>query len=305
MPIASLRGLVSVISIAIPGLRGIGAVPVLRQTLSRFLAHDMVTHARAVTFQVLFSFFPFVILFMALLGYLEIASLFDYLRRQSEVFFLRQTAPQMNAIIDQLQQRRHGMLSFGIVFALWASSSAMRAMMNAMNVVYGVREERPLWKRYLLSVLATLAVGAALAFAVTLLLVRPAAMAVLAEDLGLPHWWAGMWAWYLRWPAVLLLLTAVVTVIYWITPDVEQRFRFVTPGAVIAVLVWFGASLGFDFYVRNIGSYDRLYGSVGTAVVLLLYFFLTSFILLFGAELNAAIEHLDPAGKNPGDRSVD
>lgn len=128
-------------------------------------------------------------------------------------------------------------------------------------------------------------------------------MAVLAEDPGLPHWWAGMWAWYLRWPAVLLLLTAVVTVIYWVAPDVEQRFQFVTPGAFIAVLVWFGASLGFDFHVRNIGSYDRLYGSVGTAVVLL-YFFLTSFILLFGVEPNAAIAHLDPDGKNPGDRSA-
>lgn len=295
---------VSVIIIAIPGLRGIGAAAVLKRASSRFMEHDMPTHARAVTFQVLFSFFPFVILFMALLGFLEMSSIFDYLRRQSEVFFLRQTGPQMNAIIDQLQQRRHGMLSFGIVFALWAASSAMRAMMNAMNVIYGVREGRPAWKRYLASVLVTLAVGSALACAVTLLLVRPAAMAVLAEDLGLPRWWAGMWAWYLRWPAVVLLLTAVVTTIYWIAPDVEQRFRFVTPGAVIAVLAWLAASLAFDFYVRNIGDYDRLYGSVGTAVVLLLYVFLTAFILLFGAELNAAVEHLDPGGKNPGERAA-
>lgn len=292
-------------NMAIPGLRGIALAGLLKRTSSQFIAHDMVTHARAVTFQVLFSFCPFVILFMALLGYLEMSSLFDYLRRQSDVFFLRQTAPQMNAVIDQLQQRRHGMLSFGIVFALWASSSAMRAMMNAMNVIYGVREERPVWKRYLLSILTTLAVGVVLAAAVTLLLVRPEAIALLAEDLGLPHWWAGMWAWYLRWPAILLLLTTAVTVIYWAAPDVEQRFQFVTPGAVIAVLVWFGASLAFDFYVRNIGDYDRLYGSVGTAVVLLLYFFLTSFILLFGAELNAAVECLDPDGKNPGDKTVD
>lgn len=264
----------------------------------------MATHARAVTFQVLFSLFPFVILFMALLGFFELSNLFDWLRRQSEVFLLSSTAPQMNSIMDQLQQRRHGMLSFGIVFALWASSSAMRSLMNALNVVYGVREGRPVWKRYLLSIVTTVVVGTMLAGAVTLLLVRPTAIATLAEHLGLAQWWAGLWAWWLRWPAIVLLLTATVTVVYWTAPDVEQRFQFVTPGAFVAVLTWFVASLGFDFYVRNIGNYDRVYGSIGTAVVLLLYFFISSLILLFGAELNAAVEHFAPSGKNAGDKTM-
>lgn len=292
------------ISFAIPGLRGVSPLKLLRHAWAQFQAHDMATHARAVTFQVLFSLFPFVILFMALLAFLELTNLFDWLRRQSEVFLLKGTAPQINAIIDQLQQRRHGMLSFGIVFAMWASSSAMRSMMNALNVVYGVREGRSLWKRYLLSILTTLVVGFALAVVVALLLVRPAAIATLAEHLGLAHWWAGLWAWWLRLPAIMLLLTATVTVVYWAAPDVEQRFDFVTPGAFVAVLAWFAASLGFDFYVRNIGNYDRVYGSVGTVVVLLLYFFLSSLILLFGAELNAALEHNAPSGKNPGDKTL-
>ena len=292
------------ISFAIPGLRGVSPSKLVRHAWAQFKAHDMATHARAVTFQVLFSLFPFVILLMALLAFLELTNLFDWLRRQSEVFLLKGTAPQINSIIDQLQQRRHGMLSFGIVFALWASSSAMRSMMNALNVVYGVSEGRPLWKRYLLSILTTLVVGFALAAAVTLLLVRPAAIATLAEHLGLAHWWAGLWAWWLRLPAIVLLLTATVTVVYWAAPDVEQRFDFVTPGAFVAVLAWFAASLGFDFYVRNIGNYDRVYGSVGTVVVLLLYFFLSSLILLFGAELNAALEHNAPSGKNPGDKTM-
>lgn len=272
--------------------------------MAHFVTHDMTTHARAVTFQVLFSLFPFVILFMALLGFLQLSNVFDWLRRQSEVFLLTNTAPQMNSIIDQLQQRRHGMLSFSLVFATWASSSAMRSMMNALNVVYGVCEGRPLWKRYLLSILTTLVVGVMLAAAFTLLLVRPAAIATLAEHLGLAHWWAVLWAWWLRWPVILLALTATVTVVYWAAPDVEQRFQFVTPGAFVAVLAWFAASMGFDFYVRNVGNYDRVYGSVGTVVVLLLYFFISSLILLFGAELNAALEHHAPSGKSPGDKTM-
>ena len=91
--------------------------------------------------------------------------------------------------------------------------------------------------------------------------------------------------------------------IYWSSPDVEQRFRFIVPGAFIAVLALGTASFAFDFYVRNIGKYDRLYGSVGTAVALMLYLFISTFILLFGAELNAAVEHLAPDGKNSGDRA--
>ncbi len=289
----------------IPGLRGVSPHSLLKRAISQFLVHDMQTHARAVTYQVLFSLFPFIIFFMALLGYFDLSNLFDWLRRRSEVFFLTQTAPQMNSIMDQLQQRRMGMLSFGVGFSIWASSSAMRSMMKALNVVYGVKEERPAWKRYALSVITTLVVGTTLATAVTLLLVRPAAMQALAQYFGVDPMFAAVWSWWLRWPAIVLLLTATVTVVYWIAPDVEQRFQFVTPGAFLAVLVWCAASFAFDFYVRNVGEIDQIYGSVGTAIVLLLYFFISAFILLLGAELNAAVEFYAPAGKNAGDKTMD
>ena len=288
----------------IPGLDGTSPRKLAKRAISQFLAHDMMTHARAVTFQVLFAFFPFIIFFMALLGFLDLSNLFDWLRRRSEGFFMAQTVPQINVILDQLQQRRAGLLSFGMVFSIWAASSAMRSMMKALNVVYGVKEQRPLWKRYGGSVLTTLVVGISLAIAVTLLLVQPQAMQALAQYLGLHRAFAALWSWWLRWPTIFLLLTATVTVIYWAAPDVEQRFRFVTPGAFVAVLAWSAASFAFDFYVRNIGEYDRLYGNVGTAVVLLLYFFISTFIVLFGAEINAAVEHFAPAGKNSGEKSL-
>ena len=289
----------------IPGLRGVSPPSLLKRAISQFLVHDMQTHARAVTYQVLFSLFPFIIFFMALLGFFDLSNLFDWLRRRSEVFFLTQTAPQMNSIMDQLQQRRLGMLSFGVGFSLWASSSAMRSMMKALNVVYGVKEARPAWKRYALSMMTTLVVGTTLATAVTLMLVRPTAMQTLAQHFGVDPMFATVWSWWLRWPAIVLLLTATVTVVYWIAPDVEQRFQFVTPGAFLAVLVWCAASLAFDFYVRNVGKFDQIYGSVGTAIVLLLYFFISSVILLLGAELNAAVEFYAPAGKNAGDKTMD
>lgn len=289
----------------IPGLRGASSRSLLKRTISQFLVHDMQTHARAVTYQVLFSLFPFIIFFIALLGFFDLSNLFDWLRRRSEVFFLMQTAPQMNVILDQLQQRRHGMLSFGVGFSLWASSSAMRSMMKALNVVYGVKEGRPAWKRYAVSVVTTLVVGTTLAMAVTLLLVRPTAMQALFQHFGVDPVFAALWSWWLRWPAIVLLLTATVTVVYWAAPDVEQRFQFVTPGAFLAVLVWGVASIAFGYYVRNVSNFDQVYGSVGTVIVLLLYFFISAFILLFGAELNAAVEFYAPTGKNAGDKTMD
>lgn len=289
----------------IPGLRGASSRSLLKRTISQFLVHDMQTHARAVTYQVLFSLFPFIIFFIALLGFFDLSNLFDWLRRRSEVFFLMQTAPQMNVILDQLQQRRHGMLSFGVGFSLWASSSAMRSMMKALNVVYGVKEGRPAWKRYAVSVVTTLVVGTTLATAVTLLLVRPTAMQALFQHFGVDPIFAALWSWWLRWPAIVLLLTATVTVVYWAAPDVEQRFQFVTPGAFLAVLVWCIASIAFGYYVRNVSNFDQVYGSVGTAIVLLLYCLISAFILLFGAELNAAVEFHAPTGKNAGDKTMD
>ena len=287
----------------LPSLHGTAPGSVLKRAAAQFVAQDMLTHVRAVTYQVLFSFFPFILFFMALLGFLDLSNLFDWLRRRSEIFFLAQTAQQFNVIMDQLQQRREGMLSFGMLFSVWASSSAMRSLMKALNVVYGVGERRPVWKRYSSSVLSTLVVGISMATAVTLLLVRPQALQALAQFMGLPFSAAVLWSWWLRWPVIFLLLTATVIVIYWTAPDVKQRLHFIAPGAFVAVAAWSAASFVFDYYVRNIGEYDRLYGSVGTAVALLLYFFLSTLILLFGAEFNAAVEHLAPDGKNSGKRA--
>jgi membrane protein len=211
---------------------------------------------------------------------------------------------QINQILDQLQQRRMGILSFGVIFALWAASSGMRSMMKALNVVYSVREGRPVWKRYALSVLTTLGVGSMTMIATALVLVTPQAMQALAGQVGIEQGFSALWTWWLRWPAVVLLLTTTVAIVYGVGPDVEQRFRFVTPGAFLAVVAWIGASLGFNFYVRNVANFNGLYGSVGTIIVLLLYFFISSLILLFGAEINAVIEHHAPAGKDEGEKKM-
>lgn len=284
------------------GIRGPGIASLFRRAFRQFLAHDMPTYAAAVTYHLLFSSLPFLIVFIALLGYLDLSSLFDWLRQRAEAFLLRDTIPQINRVLDQLQQRRLGMLSFGVAVSLWAASSAMRAMMNALNVVYGIKEERPAIKRYALSVLYTLILGLLMALVTTMSLVAPEAMQVLTQYIGMEPAFSVLWTWWLRWPAVVALLIVIVALLYDVAPDVEQRIRFVSPGAVFVVIAWIGASAAFNFYVQNISSLDALYGRVGTAIVVLLYVFLFSLILLFGAEINTVIENCSPAGKNAGEK---
>ena len=126
-------------------------------------------------------------------------------------------------------------------------------------------------------------------------------MGWLAELAGLEQVVVTLWAW-LRWPVAVLLMVLAVAVFYYVTPDVKQEFRFITPGSVVAVFTWIVASLAFGFYVQNFSNYSAMYGSIGAIIVLLMYFYLSAAVLLFGAELNAVIEHHDPSGKNPGEK---
>ena len=106
----------------------------------------------------------------------------------------------------------------------------------------------------------------------------------------------------MRWPVIVILLMVAVALIYYVMPDVKQEFRFITPGSVLAVVVWILASVGFGLYVKTFADYNAMYGSIGAIIVLLLYFYISSAVLLLGAEMNAVIEHMSREGKDPGEK---
>ena len=285
------------------GLRGLSPVTLLKKTVRDFLEDDMTTYASALSYQVLFSLFPFVIFLIALLGFLQLSSFFDWLRGRAEIMLPEEAVGQVNTVIGELEQQKSGLLSFGVIFAIWTASAAMRATMNALNTAYDVKEARPAWKLYPLSILYTIGIAGMLILAAALMIIGPQAVQWVAQQIGMEQLFVTVWAWA-RWPAALVLMMLAVALLYYLAPNVEQQFRFITPGAVIAVLVWIIASLGFNYYVRNFGDYSAMYGSIGTIIVLLLYFFISAAVFLFGAELNAVIEHASPSGKNPGEKSL-
>jgi membrane protein len=287
----------------IPGLRGLSPIGLVKESVNEFLADDMTTYASALAYQVLFSLFPFIVFLVALLGFLDLPTFFDWLRQQAEAFLPAQAMDQVNHVITELKQPQGGLLSVGVVVALWTASSGIRATMNALNVAYDVKEGRPAWKLYPLSILYTVGIAAILVLAAALLILGPKAMQWLAYQVGMEQLFVTLWTW-LRLPVSLLLITLAIAVVYYVAPDAEQEFRFITPGAMLAVIVWVLSSLGFNYYMSNFADYSVMYGSIGTIIALLLYFYISAAVLLFGAEINAVIEHHAPSGKNPGEKKM-
>lgn len=274
---------------AIPGLHGLGFIDLVKKSVLDFVDDDLITHASALAFQVLFSLFPFVIFLVALLTFLDLSYFFAWLRAELSVFLPQPSMDTLNQVLDELQQPREGLLSLGAGIALWTASAAVRSIMHAMNIAYDVREERPLWKRFPVSILYTIGFAALLIAASTLLLVGPQAMQWLANRTGLEQTFVTIWAW-LRWPVAFLMLNLTVALIYYLMPNFKQKFKFVTPGSILSTLIWVLSSWGFNLYVTNFADYSVMYGGIGAIIVLLMYFFISSAILLFGAEVNAVIE---------------
>ncbi|RCL28735.1 ribonuclease BN [Pseudomonas sp. AFG_SD02_1510_Pfu_092] len=287
-----------------PDLRGLPLHRVLVRTVKEFLDDEMSTYASAMAYQMLFSLFPFLLFLIALIGFLHLPDFFSWLRLQSELVLPPQALEQVNPVIDQLQQSKGGLLSVGIVIALWTASAGVRLMMSAMNAAYDVPEGRPVWKRIPLSVIYTVGIAGMLLVAAALMVLGPQVMEWIAAQVGMQEVIVTVWT-ILRWPAIIILMMVAVALIYYVMPDVKQEFRFITPGSVLAVVVWILASLGFAYYVKTFADYNAMYGSIGAIIVLLLYFYISAAVLLLGAEMNAVIEHMSSEGKNPGEKVAD
>lgn len=284
-----------------PDLRGLPLHRVLVRTVKEFLDDEMSTYASALAYQMLFSLFPFLLFLIALIGFLHLPDFFSWLRLQSELVLPPQALEQVNPVIDQLQQSKGGLLSVGIVIALWTASAGVRLMMSAMNAAYDVPEGRPVWKRIPLSIIYTVGIAGMLLVAAALMVLGPQVMEWIAAQIGMQEVIVTVWT-ILRWPAIIILMMVAVALIYYVMPDVKQQFRFITPGSVLAVVVWIVASLGFAYYVKTFADYNAMYGSIGAIIVLLLYFYISAAVLLLGAEMNAVIEHMSSEGKNPGEK---
>ena len=280
-----------------------GIVELGRHSVRSFFEHRMPTYAEQLSYRGIFGFFPFVILVFALLAVLRIDVVFDRLIEAAMGVPPQQIPEPLEPAAEEgrnqaafllplIQQAREqaggGLLSFGLVISLWSVAAVTFTLMEALNAAYGAEETRSRRKRFAFA----LAFGPflALAFIVAcgLMLIGPGVAEWLAGLVGLDEAWVAFWGW-LRFPVALLLLAAVLSVVYRFVPDTDRSLWSATPGALFAVIAWPIASLGFSIYLSNFAGRGLTYGSLGTAVGLLVYLFISAWVVLLGAEINDAV----------------
>jgi membrane protein len=233
-----------------------------------------------------------------------LASYLPYDAVNSAVAALTPIAPEevLTIIRKQLESIVTGeatsLLTIGILGALWSSSGAMTSIVSALNTAYDIPETRPWWKVRLVAIGLTLALVVFVLFSFTLVVAGPDAGRYLTEWLGLPNFLEAVWR-VVRWPLVFIFATSGVAMVYYYAPNAEQDWVWVTPGSIVATLLWILFSMGFRLYVTRVGDFAATYGALAGAAILLLWLYFSGLALLIGGELNSEIEHAaNPELKN-------
>jgi membrane protein len=280
----------------------IGWGELLKRTAKETQADNGLGLAAQLAYYFFFALFPALLFGIALAGFLP---------RQDVVgsvvnMFGGVVPPEVIGIIqEQLtkigQAEQGGILTFGFLAALWSSSAAMVALIDALNRAYDVEDARPWWKQRATAIALTVGVAAFILVSFTLVVAGPELAGFIARQVGLGG--AFEWTWKIaQWPLVMALVATAFALIYYFAPDVEQDFVWLTPGSALAAILWLASSLGFRFYVVNFGSYIESYGAIGGVMVLMLWLYLSGLVVVVGAELNAEIEHASPHGKAAGEK---
>jgi membrane protein len=265
---------------------------ILRKTLREFSKDECTDLAAALTYYAVLALFP------ALLALVSILSFVGQDQQGTDALMgiVRDIAPSaantMQDVVTQLNQSHAGgfALVIGLLGALWSASGYIGAFGRAMNRIYEIDEGRPFYKLRPVMLLVTLiAVILAALIALALVVSGPVARAV-GSAIGLGS--AAVTAWnIIKWPVILVVVIAVIAILYYATPNIKQpQFRWISVGAVIAVVVWIIASVAFGFYVANFSSYNKTYGTLAGVIVFLLWLWITNLALLFGAEIDSETE---------------
>jgi len=271
-----------------------GWVATIKRTATEFQEDNLSDWAAALTYYGLLSLFPALIAMVSLIG------LFGDPKSttQSLTEIINELGPESAAetfkgpIESITESSGTAGVAFvaGLAVALWSASGYVGAFTRASNVIYETPEGRPFWKLRPLQIAVTLVMIVLMALlAVSLVLTGPVVSAI-AEPLGIGSTAVDIWN-IAKWPVMALVFLLAIAVLYYATPNVKLRgFKWVTPGSLVAIVVWILASALFAFYVSNFGSYDKTYGTLGGLIALLVWFWITNLAILFGHQLNAERE---------------
>jgi len=270
----------------------------LRRTVRATIDDDCLNLSAQLSYYLCLGFFPALLFLLALSSFFSLGNFTDNVSSALGPF----VSSEMLALIEDQMRRLGqtndgGLLTVGVLGAIWGSSSAVTAIVTAVNRAYDLPETRPWWRIRLIAISLTvlLALGAVLATA--FIMAGPGVLQRLGIA-GDSNSWNLLWN-LARWPVAFVLIAFAVGVVYHYAPDADQDWVWVTPGAVVATALWLLSSMALKIYVTLFADYEASYGAVGGIVVLLLWLYTSGLGILIGAELNAEIEHAMPHGRAP------
>jgi membrane protein len=272
------------------------------RTVKETIADDGLGLAAQLAYYFFLALFPALLFLVALASFFPLQHFADSLVGALSRF----TPSAISSLVgDQLkalsENKNGGLLSVGLLGAIWSSSAALVSIIDALNRAYDIEDSRSWWRSRLTAMGLTLALAVFVLMSFTLVVGGPQIADFLSRYLGFPTVFA--WAWkILQWPVAFLLVSTAFGLVYYLGPDAEQEWVWITPGSLVAATLWLLVSLGFRYYVVSFGSFDKAYGTLGAMILTLLWFYLTGLVMIIGAEMNAEIEHASPWGKNPGEK---
>jgi membrane protein len=266
----------------------------LKRTATEFMEDNLTDWAAALTYYGLLALFPALIAMVSLLGLFgdpktTTSSLTEIITSIGPESASQTFSGPIESLTSNQSAAGFAFVA-GLAAALWSASGYVGAFMRASNVIYETPEGRPFWKLRPLQLAVTLLmIVLVVALALGLVLTGPVVDAV-AGPIGLSDTAVSVWN-IAKWPAMAAIFILMVDVLYYASPNVKLRgFKWVTPGSLVAIVVWAIASAAFAFYVANFGSYDKTYGTLGGLIALLVWFWISNLAILFGHELNAERE---------------
>jgi len=292
----------------VPVAENLGLVDFFKLTSKEVSEDHVMAFAGNLTYKALFAIFPFFTFLLSLLGLFNATDLVNtMLNKVSGVVPPGAFGFIENQLLSITKSQAESAFTVGaiisILLALWGVSGAFRSVMEAMNVMYEVEEDRPFWKKYGISIFISLAVIVLMLTAFGLVVFGSTVGGGLAEVIGLGPVFQTVWS-IVQWPILACIVLFAFAVIYYYAPAARQKWRWISPGSILAFVFWLAFSLLFSLYVSTFGSgsYNETYGSLAGVIILMLYIYYSAVIMLIGAEMNQVIEWHIPGGKDEGEK---
>lgn len=276
--------------ISLPGFEGLPIYDVLDFFVKRLREGEIQTRARSLAFSSLLALFPAIIFIFTLIPYIPIESFQDRLLLLIKDFLPASTYEAAHETIEDIIRHQHGgLLSFGFLFAWFVTTDGIIALMNWFNRSYHGKKERPGWRQRLIATGITLLLSLMVIVAIGLI-VSSEFLYYYLEEKGI---FVNLMQIVLisagKWITLIMLCFSAISMLYYFGPSKKEKIRFISAGSTLATILLIGTSLGFNMFITNFGQYNKVYGSIGTLIIILIWLYINSLVLLIGYELNISI----------------